>query len=348
MTGPDQRAEFSPAELDLLEDALASLDGPAGGPEATLGLPGPLRERLDEYQSILGLTREAMPLVEVPDGILDAVIAEAQRAPATKAEGTRPAGLWERLRRSFVLPGFALAATAALLVIVLRPEDAAKSLEEAPAAAPSEPAAKDMSEKPAVPAAAAAPGAGDGRTDAVDEEDVAEAEAGAAAPEEEKMADRAAPPPPGSLADDKSSGRTKKEKVAPAKKPTSASKSAAGGLGDDLLDDPPTPKHAPAPIDAGDKDALRSLLSAADKARSSGRCGDAIGKYQQLRGVGGMEEARALVGLGLCAEAAGDAGKAEGYFAQARTLAPAIDSLIANERQKMGVGPKKASKVDFD
>ena len=33
-------------------------------------------------------------------------------------EPERGPGLWERLRRSFVLPGFALAATAALLVVI--------------------------------------------------------------------------------------------------------------------------------------------------------------------------------------------------------------------------------------
>lgn len=346
MTGSVQRAELTPAELDLLEDALADLEGLT--PERD-DLPPHLRARLGEYQSILALTREALPMVDVPGGILDAVIAEAQRSPAVQAETPRPPSLWERLRRSFVLPGFALAATAALLVLVLRPGDDPADLEEPPAiapaeaepTAPAEAALKDMSEAPALPAAAAPSAAGDDEGKRLD----AAAEAELPAEEEADVApERSVTPPPGSVASDKATSRSKKEKAAPAKKP-SASKSA-GGLGDGLLDDAKASKSEPA-IDVGDKDALRSLLSAADKARYGGRCSDASGKYQQLRGVGGMEEARALVGLGLCAEASGDPGKAGEYFKQARSLAPAIDSVIASERQKMGVSSKK-SKVDYE
>ncbi|MEZ4454880.1 MAG: hypothetical protein R3B09_35850 [Nannocystaceae bacterium] len=358
MSGPEHRAELSPSELDRLEDALADLgfgEAAAPGPldpSIAPSLPAHLRERLGEYQSILSLTREAMPMIDVRDGLLDAVIAEAQSAATTPGESRPRVGLWERLRRSFVLPGFALAVTAALLVVVLRPNDEPARLEESAAAERrAEPAdAKDMAGGTDAPTATAPPkpaiardGAFEAEAREVPEEELVDGEAGAAAADPEAKKDGNAAPPGAIVPDEKASRGAKKEKAAPAKKPTASSKS---GAPTDPFETEVTP--TPSPVDVNDKDALRSQLGAADKARYAGRCSDATSKYQRLRGVGGIEEARALVGLGLCAESSGDSAKASEYFTKAKALAPAIDSLIASERQKMGTTTKKSSKVDFE
>ncbi|MCB9701446.1 MAG: hypothetical protein H6711_06115 [Myxococcales bacterium] len=338
MADPAPEGELGPNDLDLLEDALADLDAPLpanASPEVAL--------RLASFREILELTREGMPIVEVPDGILDAVLAEAERSPAIVDEPERGPGLWERLRRSFVLPGFALAATAALLVVILRPSDDLKEMSEEPAsAAPAE--AKDAAEDakaeeaPSDAAAATLPEGQDpvvpaAPPGAAADEDDAEGEPAAVADEARADAQGYAP---------------KYEKPSaipePKRKKSSSKKSMPVPLPGDGFDAAPEAEK----IDSGDKSALRDLLAQADNDRRRGRCGEASAAYQKIVGSAGAEEAKALVGLGLCAEARGDDEAASSYFRKARSINPAIDSLISSERSKMSAPSKKASKAKSD
>ncbi|MCY1005616.1 hypothetical protein OV079_08550 [Nannocystis pusilla] len=138
MRDPAHGSDFTPDELDLLEDALEWVEDPArrGDLEA---MPAPLRQRADEYAAILAMTREVMPEEDVSPGVLDGILAEARRAAPPPAPAAAPGpSLWERLRRSFLLPGVALAGTAALLLWVARPVDeAGPSIRDEAAPAPS-------------------------------------------------------------------------------------------------------------------------------------------------------------------------------------------------------------------
>ena len=340
----DSYTELTPAELDRIEDALEGLGDGSG--EAPGDRPPKLRAHLDADREVLMLSREALPMVEVPDGLLDAVLAEA-RAAAPEPEPTREragAGLWERLRRSFVLPGFALAATAALLVVILRPDrsgvdDMSEGKAEAPAAAASDRAGDAPPPAAAPTAAAPAPtesGAKEGGEAAEAEEEATPASAvtvDAPTIREEK-------------AKDASSGGGLARPAKPASMPTKKSKAAPF---DDAFDAPaPAEAKKAEPIDQADKSSVRELLDKADKLRRRGRCDEASAVYRQLEGIGGTSEAQALVGLGLCAEFVGESNTAGSYFQRARKLA-AVDGLIAAGRKQMEElgATKKKAKADF-
>lgn len=330
MPESDRGAEFSPSELDLLEDAL---EDPELLPD---GASPALRDRLESYRAILGIADEALPMVEVPDGLLAGVLAEAANSPANTPEIAASPGLWERLRRSFVVPGFALAATAVLLIVVLRPNDAdlgdmsevaeaTKSAPEVEEGAPARPAASEPKREEVISAAALSE---DGDASAAPKEDAkAEADDAVEAEAEPLPATKAAPKPE----------RAKSKKSAKADMPAPAS---AGGSVD------PLDGLAEEKVDADDKDALRSLLQQADSDRQRGRCSDATAAYKKLLGTKGNEEARALMGLGLCAEASGDDNAATDYYRRAKAINPALDSLITSERKKLAVpqDSKKSSK----
>jgi hypothetical protein len=147
-SGPD----WSPDELDRLEDALALLGEPEGRGEID-ELPVKLRERLGEYEAIVALAREAMPLEDVPPGVLDGILAEARRVEASAPpRRDRGPGLWERLRRSFALPGLALAGTAAFLLWAVRPVDEQPVSQGMSEASPSPAAMRAEEAREAVPA----------------------------------------------------------------------------------------------------------------------------------------------------------------------------------------------------
>lgn len=323
MDDRDRQGEFSAAELNVLEDSLADLDHlPEDATAAVI-------ERLASYRAVLDLTREGMPTLEVPEGILDAVLAEAERSPAVNAEVTAGPSLWERLRRSFVLPGFALAATAAILVITLRPDDdLAKMSEEADVSATPASAENAELDPEGAPVEARPASTSPKPADVLP----------AAPPSEEKAKDEVAAEDADDEAD-ASRKPTAKKSAAPAKSKSKKDAGIPGAL------DLPAPA-AEDPVDSGDKAALRDLLAQADNDRRRGRCAEAKAAYKNILGSAGAEEARALVGLGLCAESAGDEALAESYFRKARTLNPAIDSLIASERSMMSApSSKKASKA---
>jgi len=329
----DRSSEFTPAELDLLEDALEDLTIlPEGASPELLG-------RIESFREILGLSDEALPPIDVPEGLLDSVLEEARRSPAVAIESavtSAPGGLWQRLRRSLLLPGFALAATAALLIVVLKPDASPFDdlSEEADSSAAAEVSATERTatltekaadrraeeERPAM-VPAAAPSAAEQKADAVVEEEVAAA---------------------GALSD---------ERRAPApdewKKRTAKSKKGAASPKDADVSVEPLKAEAEAEdeLDAEDKAALRTLLQQADSDRQRGRCGSAVSAYSKLLGVRGNEEARALMGLGLCAEQEGDMTAAEGYYRRAKAINPALDSLISAERKRLaGAGSERSRK----
>ncbi|MEM6293926.1 MAG: hypothetical protein AAGA54_21800 [Myxococcota bacterium] len=122
-------AEFSPAQLDALEDALEDLE--------LAGIPSELEDdvgvtdRLSDYKDLLALSREALPVVDVPDGILASVLAEAHAAPqavepAVAAADETP--WWKRL--GVWIPMLAVGASAALMLVMVR---GTLSSDEAPA-----------------------------------------------------------------------------------------------------------------------------------------------------------------------------------------------------------------------
>jgi len=362
MSDPDNNseragAEFSPEQLDHLEDALErwTSDGLNDGFES---LPVPedsslapnIRARLADYRALLALTRDELPMEDVPDSLLAGVLAEAhtsalpQTRPVTRRE-LAPAGpsLWDRLRRSMLLPGFALAGSAALLLWVVQPAGE-PTLDDAVAErGQGAPARLSQGTSPA-PAAAEAPE----QAPALREQDGASVVADKEAEEEKAAA-------PGGSA----SGATPAPAAAP---PADAADGAAeradalGGAPKDLpkaertkksskkaldprvetypgLDDEPTAEGV-------DKEALRDTLDKADAARRKGGCSEAMSLYLEAMAMSGAnsERARARAGYGLCLSAQGDDDRADKYFDRARELSPAIDGWIKRER---GDGPAR-------
>lgn len=312
MADPGTGSEFSSDELDRLEDALERLGEPDAADalsDLPPDLPPHLRARLGEYEAVLALAREALPFEDVPPGLLDGVLAEASRAPAPAPTVAPGPSWWERLRRSFVLPGAALAGTAALLLWVASPpserdEGSLIEAEKAPAPAPAAPELP-RAERPAQAAPAdmpeeaglqQAPGAADDG-DPV-EEAAASAPAPALAPAEAKPARGGSP------------AKRKAEVEPPPPLP---------GL------DVPDAKRSDV-----DKDAVRDQLERGDLARAKGRCKAAGDEYVQVaRSTGpAAERARALAGLGLCAA---DEADAERYFDAARALDSSVDAYIQRE-----------------
>lgn len=115
--------EFSPVQLDALEDALEDLE--LAGIPADLDDDGVVAGRLCEYRELLQLSREALPAVEVPPGVLDGVLATARHDAATSdaagQEASAPAteaSWWRRL--SLWIPVLAVGASAALMLVLVR------------------------------------------------------------------------------------------------------------------------------------------------------------------------------------------------------------------------------------
>jgi hypothetical protein len=369
MADPGKHSEFSPEELDRLEDALerwtavdaddavdaVDAEDAAPVPEDSLLTP-PLRARLADYRSLMRMARAELPMEDVPEGLLADVFAEARHVAESVATGHKPGpkpdprevagpGLWERLRRSLLLPGFALAGTAAVMLWMVQPSDEpggapttlaygdtpmSESARLAPEASPA-PAAP---QEPEFDAELGAPGAADGSA------------AGAAVAEEKKAAGEPDPgaTPPAAVApapadaaadarfDRKATTKSKKAEMAPVE-------SYPG------LDDAPTVE--------GDKEALRDTLEQADAARRKGRCGDAMKLYLDAMTMSGAdsERATARAGYALCLLSQGDETRADKYFDAARKLSPSIDGWIKRERgdspaKKAASKPTPRSKLE--
>ncbi|MCA9652356.1 MAG: hypothetical protein H6712_29405 [Myxococcales bacterium] len=325
-------AEWSPAELDLLEDALEDLEQ-EGALERWLedDTSPALRERLEGYRSLLVASRDAMPLEDVPQGVLDEVFAEARRAaaapPLTAAAST---SWWTRLRRSFLVPAVALAGTAMLVLWIGRPDQQVTRVDAPPPALPPGPSVEERNAEPPEPEAAAAadraaltpepatatPGAlgrgvGEGTVEAQLEqkaEPVAEPE-----PQQAKDADDEA----ASKADD---GTMSTFGEAPSEEQRRAGASKVPA-------DPATGRW--------------DLISLGDRARQAGDCVAARDEYAvALEDDDPQVRARAFAGMGLCDLQAGDDPSADANFERGRELDGSIDGFIESQRERKPAAQK--------
>lgn len=317
-----QGTSLSPDELDRLEDALErwTEEDFEPGPEDSL-LAAPLRERLDGYREVLTHTRAALPLEDVGDDVLAAVLAEARRTESkTRREATGP-GLWERLRRSMLLPGVALTGSAALLLYLVQPSEEltldSPGSDEAPAAREEARLAPEPGPAPA------------GAIDAADPEGVADVVA--PAPVEAKSSAAEIVAPGADSTSEKLDGGAKAERAV-SKKPSRKVEAPM---------DAPLPGLDDAEPTAGDKEELRDLLEKADAARHRGDCGKAMNLYVAAMQLAGpvSERAQARAGQGICLQLQGDEAGAEKYFEKARKMWSGVDAWLARE----GVD-RKASK----
>lgn len=320
-------SEFTPEELDLLEDALEWVGDPARGAEID-AMPAPVRARIDEYAAILALAREALPEEDVAPGLLDGILAEARQAAPTPTPREEGPGWWERLRRSFLLPGVALAGTAALLLWVARPVDEAPSVhddEKSAAPAPAAPEAARELERGA-PADAVEPDPSDMAPESDDRKDSSSQEAEPTPGAEQVPAAEAAIAEPPALKPSRGYGGG-----APAKAKKAEAQAPLPGLDVD----------EETRVDA-DKESVRDRLESGDAARRKGNCEAAARDYAAVaRSTGpAAERARALAGLGLCREAEGDESGAGRYFEEALRLDPGIEKWLRGE----GDGPRKSTK----
>ncbi|MCY1057863.1 hypothetical protein [Nannocystis sp. SCPEA4] len=319
MRDPAHGSDFTPDELDLLEDALEWVGDPARAADLE-AMPAPLRQRADEYAAILAMTREAMPEEDVAPGLLDGILAEARRAAAPPVPAVEGPSWWDRLRRSFLLPGVALAGTAALLLWVARPVDEAS------------PSIRDEAARaPAPTPAPAAPEPPKPSEEAAELEDMSPPtdRGGGPADGEAAMAPAAdAAVVPGAM------------ESMPAPKPA---RSPAKPKKAEVEEAPLPGLHVPDQkrVDA-DKDSVRDQLESGDRARQKGRCDLAEAEYAAVASSNGpaAERARALAGLGLCREAAGKDADAERYFEEARSVDSSVNSWLLRESE----GAKKRSK----
>lgn len=327
MRDPAHGSDFTPEELDLLEDALEWMGDPArrGDLEA---MPAPVRERADEYASLLAMTREAMPEEDVAPGLLDGILAEARRSAPTPVPAIEGPSLWERLRRSFLLPGVALAGTAALLLWVARPGDEATPSIHADAApsparaAPSEARAPEMRKAGELQ---------DMSPPTDDPKDISPPmEASQAPATEAGVADAAVEPMPAAKA-------MRGGAPAKAKKETAATPLPGLDVSEEKR------------VDA-DKDSVRDQLESGDRLRDKGRCDLAEAEYTAVARSNGptAERARALAGLGLCRAASGEEADAERYFDEARTLDSSVERWLDRESDTTKKKPKAAAKAKAD
>ncbi len=353
-------AEFSPAELDRLEDALESWTGEdfAAVPEDSSfasSLPASVRARLADYRDVLVLSREALALEDVPDGLLASVLEEAHASAAsvTPIPARRaPAGpsLWERLRRSLLLPGVALAGSTVMLLWLVQPRDNTEQLiaeRSTPSASTPSESTPSAAPAPAPELARLAPGDGPAPAGPMPAEP---------APAALEAADKASD----TISSAAGMGAPRAEEAAPEAKASSLDKGMAGvkadakpsikrskdvPADDDIAAIEVLPGLDDAPTQDLDKEALRDTLEQADTRRRSGRCDLAMALYKDAFTMSGPtdEQARARAGYGLCLASQGEDDKAEKYFDYATKRSPGMTGWIARERGE-GAYTKKARK----
>jgi hypothetical protein len=359
-------SELQPVELDALEDFLEGLED--DGVPASVGIDDPqaqrlITQRLTEYRTILRVCREALPLEDVPAGVLDGVLEEARRSSVAAAPSRQPS-LWQRLRRSFVIPGLALAAAAALVIVMVRPgamDEAASTHDlaanEAPAAAVHDDSVVDpepadgrladanLQAQRQLELESEARGGGvlDSRV-----EPPAEEEADISG--ESVDGDRVARDPASSNQQGLGGVDLEKREAKPAErrpKSTAQTPSPAKKAPSSSKDAPPPPMPKPAaPGGAGAKsdapaaganvDVLWKAIDAGDAQRRGGKCSAARASYEKVLQAGASTidktaMARALAGLGLCEVEAGKQAAADAHFASARTADPNVGKFIEAE-----------------
>lgn len=373
-----ERRAFSPAELDLVEDALERLE--------TDGVPAELRDdedrahlagELEAYREILRLGREAMPLEEVPTGVLDAVLEEARRAAAG---APRPTGVswWKRWRARVFLPMLAFGGSAALILWMVRPHDGADMHARAePSAAQaqsetlrpqSEPSAAGLLASESAPLADAS--RSEEKAEAFAEGELERGQGALGEPRAEQAADddeadgrrsRILEREP-DLDDRSGGGRAPgaKGSAGPAPAPEPKPKpSKRGGAGDrktstgasSPFEPKPSTNKSEAPkkkdVDVDPPSALDEL-ALADARRRSGACGTARKTYELHRSAPDPKvRARALAGLGLCEMEAGRASAAQSFFNAARAADPSIGTFIDRElAPPQRAAPPQANQAD--
>lgn len=324
--------EWSSTELDHLEDALEGLElaPPVDGAPA-------IRRRLDEYRNILTLSRAAMPMVEVPRGLLDSVLAEARasvEAPAiTPSVSPRPReSFWQRLRKFALLPGVALAGTAAavLFMVERKDETAAQVVVAAKSDAKTADARKEVATVESAPTPTAAPGAAAG-------EDRSGAQAVAAEPAPPPaMMPSATPASP--VAEPEAAERKREDAGAVVQESPNDDDAADLQLGDGKSDAKKGKTLADAETPRWD------IIARGDRARHRGDCMAARNEYAlALDDVDARVRARAHAGLGLCDAADGDRKSADAAYTAARELDGEIVAFIDDERPRAaGTSPAKA------
>ncbi|MCA9704449.1 MAG: hypothetical protein KDK70_01220 [Myxococcales bacterium] len=317
--------EWSPAELDRLEDALEDLELEGTLERWLEDEPSPrVRECLEDYRALLLASREALPLEEVPAGLLDGVLAEAQRAARVAPAVVVRESWWARWRRSLMVPALALAGTAALVLWIGRPTDEAALADPTPRTPTAE------------------------RTRTVklsfDEEPEAE-EVDARS----HVAEPAAAPPPPKEARSEAEG-TEEQLVQPteipALEPLGDAPGQAPELGAELKKDEPARPAGPA---SGRWD----IVSRGDRARQAGDCATARQEYSlALEDDEARVRARAFAGIGLCDRQAGDEPAADANLERARELDAEIDGFLDSQQQskrntkKRKAKPKSKSRLD--
>lgn len=310
---------LGPEELDRLEDALEGLES-LEDLDALAEPSEAVTRRLADFRLILQASREAMPLEEVPTGLLDGVLAEARMSSAdiqTPADSPSPTSFWSRLRKAWLIPGLAVAGSAALVLLLLQPtlQSAEPPAEEAGSVAVNETRAPA---KQQAPPAAAAP-----EPEAV----------------EEAPADGAPPPPPAAAPMEK-----KAESNGVMTEPAAAEDAAAE----------PAPEPDPEPSSEG-----WNAIEEGDKARKGGDCFSARNHYAKALDDGNDSvRARAYVGLGLCKREEGNEAAATEYFDQAGELDQDALEFAGTQskpkskpkarRPKKASGNKRKSAIDFD
>lgn len=349
------RLDLTPADLDRLEDALEDLELSSASDEPSAD--DLVAQRLTEYRELMVLARDAMPLEDVPAGLLDGVIAEARQAAAMAPAAAAPS-FWSRWRLSVWVPALAFAGSAALLLVMLVPTRNEAPSAEVAAAAPDD----------ARKAEAKADAKADGRLALAEP---MRQEEGSLAEDEVRaggvvIGERA--PEPAAAAQPSGDGEEQAEAPSDDAAASQRQKAASGGKGTSLPGALAEPKPAPkAPPSAGtsakgkkeplpdplggsdtgkrdENDAQQekktgdswSEISRADADRRSGSCGLAKMRYDKLRKLDDPRvRARALAGAGLCAAASDDPSTAKKLFEQARAADPGVSGFIDDELARL-------------
>lgn len=337
----DAAVDFTPSQLDAIEDALEDLE--VHDDLQALGLDAQSTARLAEYQSILAMTREAFDDQEPAPALLTGVLAEARQSASIAQTGAHLAKPSEstvddpgRGRRRFAwLPWLALTASAAAVLLIIKPgrepaastetladaSDAKRRDAGAEAMAADRPVAERPNPAEASAATVAAQASDDGDEDP--------------APEltEEQSTEPADEPDP-KTPEPASKSKTSSAPSQAATKSKPGTPSTAG----------PTPEEATAVVP--DKDTAWSRLTRAHSLRRRGECQSARSIYGALLApeLPATLRAQAQAGIGLCREYEGNDAAAQADFSKARDALRDIDGWVEAERDEMqavGKAPKK-------
>ena len=245
----------------------------------------------------------------------------------TPADSPAKPSFWSRLRGAWLIPGLAVAGSAALVLLLLQPT----LRSDEPAAQKTDTVAVNDAPAPTAPEAPAAA-------------------APERAPLEEEMPEpaadeAAAPPPPPAAAVDRKADFAETAKS----------------------EDMPTPSAAPMPDPEPAQGVYKELsadgwnaIEEGDKSRKGGDCFTARNHYAKALDDGNDSvRARAYVGLGLCKREEGNEAAANEYFEQARALdQDALDFAGTQDKPQARPAPKRARKkasgskqkspIDFD